>query len=98
MSEGVRVYTVLRTAIDSDRGDFPPSDAVASFLSLEKAKAELRELVAETERSETLNPALNKRKSGEDFWEAYEEGNETARYCRLEILTSELKDAPEASA
>ena len=37
MSEGVRVYTVLRTAIDSDRGDFPPPDAVASFLSLETA-------------------------------------------------------------
>ena len=98
MSEGVKVYTVLRAAIDSDRGDFPPPDAVASFLSLEKAKAELHRLVAETERSETLNPALNKRESGEDFWEAYEEGNETARYCRLEILTSELKDAPEASA
>ena len=96
MSEGVRVYTVLRTAIDSDRGDFPPPDAVASFLSLEKAKAALRELIAETECSEKLNPALNKRESGEDFWEAYEEGNETARYCRLEILTSELKDAPEA--
>ena len=97
MSEGVKVYTVLRTAIDSDRGDFPPPDAVASFLSLETAKAELRGLVEETERSETLNPAMNKRESGEDFWEAYEEGNETARYCRLEILTSELKDAPEAT-
>ena len=97
MREGIKVYTILRTAIDSDRGDFPPPDAVASFLSLEKAKAELRELVAETECSDTLNPALNKRDCGEDYWEAYEEGNETARYCRLEILTSELKDAPEGT-
>ena len=97
MSEGIKVYTILRTAIDSDRGDFPPPDGIASFLSLEKAKAELRRLAEETERSETLNPALNKRDSGEDFWEAYEEGNETARYCRLEILTSELKDAPEGT-
>ena len=97
MREGIKVYTILRTAIDSDRGDFPPPDAVASFLSLEKAKAKLRELVAETERSDTLNPALNKRDSGEDYWEAYEEGNETARYYRLEILTSELKDAPEGT-
>ena len=95
MREGVQIYTILRTAIDSDRGDFPPPDAVASFLSLEKAKAKLRGLVEETERPDTLNPALNKRDSGEDYWEAYEEGNETARYCRLEILTSELKDAPE---
>ena len=95
MREGVKIYTILRTAMDSDRGDFPPPDGIASFLSLEKAKAELRRLVEETERSETLNPALNKRDSGEDFWEAYEEGNETARYCRLEILASELKDAPE---
>ena len=95
MREGIKVYTILRTAIDSDRGDFPPPDAVASFLSLEKAKTKLRGLVEETERSDTLNPALNKRDSGEDYWEAYEEGNETARYCRLEILTSELKDAQE---
>ena len=55
MREGIKVYTILRTAIDSDRGDFPPPDAVASFLSLEKAKAKLRGLVEETERSDTLN-------------------------------------------
>ena len=97
MSEGIKVYTILRTAMDSDRGDFPPPDGIASFLSLEKAKAELRELIAEMERSDTLNPALNKRDSGEDYWEAYEEGNETARYCRLEILASELKDGSEGT-
>ena len=93
MRERTKIYTILQTSLDADYGDFPDPDALGSYLSRERAKEELARLVEEQKRE--LKPLRNTIKEEDGVWEAYEHGNWTANYIRLEILTTEIKDADE---
>lgn len=90
MRDRTKIYTILQTSLDADYGDFPEPDALCSFLSRERAKEELARLVEERKRE--LKPLRNTIKEEDGVWEAYEDGNWTANYIRLEILTTELVD------
>lgn len=84
----IKIYTLVSTGVDADRGFFPDPDAKGSYLSLSRARAELARLV-DAEKKE-LTASYNCEESSEDHWEAFESGYAAARFSRIEILTSEL--------
>lgn len=85
---GTKIYTIVATGVDVDRGYFPNPSARGSYLSLPKAREELARMIAEEQQE--LNERYNAEDRCEDFWEAYEDGYAAGRFSRLEILTTEL--------
>ena len=65
----VTVYTIVRTGTDADRGCFPPPQAEGSYLSPQRAKAELQKLVKA--EKEDLDSRYDSEEAGEDYWEAF---------------------------
>jgi len=88
----VKVYTIIRTGIDADRGYFPDPQSEGSFLSLRRARAELQKLVR-AEKDE-LDDRYDSEECCEDHWEACQKGYAAALFSRLEIVSSELRVTP----
>ncbi len=89
----VKVYTIIRTGVDAERGHFPEPQSEGSFLSFLRAKAELQKLVI-AEKDE-LDGRYDCEEYDENYWEAYQDGYATALSTRLEIISSELHLTPE---
>ena len=89
----VKIYTIVRTGIDADRGSFPNPQSEGSFLSLRRAKAELQKLIR-AEKDE-LDDRYDSQEHGEDYWEACQKGYAAALFSRLEIVSSELRLTPQ---
>ena len=89
----ITIYSIVRTAIDTDRGFFPDPAAMGSYLSRERAHNELRRLVAE-EKLTLDAERYNAQDSGEDYWEAYQKDSAASCSVRLEILVSEITLTP----
>lgn len=84
----IPVYTIVRTGTDSDRGLFPGPQTEGSFLSLRRARAELKKMI-EAEKDE-LDDRYDSMECGEDHWEAFQDGYAAALFTRLEIVSSNL--------
>ena len=82
------IYTIIHTAVDVDRGQFPGPANFGSFLSHDAAKAVMASLVKK--EKESLSPRYDKIDEDEDGWEAYEDGYAAGRFSRFEILSSAL--------
>ena len=93
-SNCIRIYTLVETGVDADRGCFPSPSTMGSYLTLSRAQMELAALIAE--KKETLDDRYNREERGDDHWEAFEEGYAAARFVRIDILPSELSLAPAA--
>lgn len=85
---GTKIYTIVATGIDIDKGYFPDPSTRGSYLSLPRAREELARMIVE-EKAE-LDERYDTENRCEDFWEAYEDGYAAGRFSRLEILISEL--------
>lgn len=90
--EEVKIYTIIRTGVDAEKGDFPEPQSEGSFLSFLRAKAELRKLV--TAEKDELDDRYDCEEYDENYWEAYQDGYAAALSTRLEIITSELRLTP----
>lgn len=86
--KAINIYTIVLTGIDTDRGLFPDPSAAGSYLSLDRARAELERLISE--KKETLDGRYDCEERGEDSWEAYMDGYAAALCTRVEILTSQI--------
>lgn len=86
------LYTILKTSVDADRGLFPDPSAEGSYLSIEKAREKMAELVELEEVS--LDSRYDRVNREDDVWEAYQDGYAAACCSRIEIVTSTLMDAP----
>lgn len=89
----VMVYIIISTGVDADRGFFPNPSTRGSYLSLERAREELDRLI--TEEKDELDDRYDKEDRGENYWEMYQDGYAADLFSRLEILPSQLMDAPE---
>lgn len=89
----IRLYTIVRTGADADRGYFSDPQSEGSFLSLPRAQMEFQRLV-EAEKNE-LDSRYDSEEQGEEYWEAYQEGYAAALFSRLEILSSDLLITPD---
>ena len=87
-----RIYTILQTSVDADRCSFPPPTTSGSYLSLAKARERMAELMEEEE--EHLDSRYDRVSREDDVWEAYQDGYAAACCSRIEIVTSDLMDAP----
>lgn len=86
----VKVYTIVSTGADADRGFFPDPSTRGSYLSLKRAREELERLVIE--EKDELDDRYDKEDRGEDYWEMYQDGYAAALFSRLDILSSELNN------
>lgn len=83
-----KIYTVVHTATDIDRGVFLSPCASASYLSLAAAQAEMEcQIIDEKDR---LDARYDCEERGSDYWEIYQDGYAAARCSRIEIITTEL--------
>ena len=92
--ESVRIFTIIRTGADTDRCCFPPPQSEGSYLSLPHALRELQRLI-EVEK-ERLDKRYDSEESGEDYWEAYQEGYADALFTRLEVVSSDQVIPPKS--
>ena len=91
-SSTIKVYTILRTATDSDRALFPDPQTKGSYLSLSRAQLELEKMIVE-ERT-ALDTRYDHEERTEDRWDARQSGYEAHCFIRLEIMASELSFTP----
>lgn len=93
-SAAIIIYTIVHTSAYADHGSFPPAYAIGSFFSSDLAHEDLINLVeAEKESMEIPFPSEQYREeSGDDFWEAYQDGYAAGWFTRFEIISSELRD------
>ena len=84
----IPIYTIVRIGSDADHGYFPTPQAEGSFLSRQRARAELNKLV-ESEKEE-LDDRYDSMEIDEDHWEAFQDGYAAALFTRLEIMSSTL--------
>ncbi len=82
------VYTIVQTAMNTDKGFFPDPFSWGSYLSLDQARECLTELVEAAKKD--LSDRYNKEDTSDDHWEAYEDGCAAGCFIRIEILTSKL--------
>ena len=82
------VYTIIQTAVDIDSGSFPAPVTHGTYLSIDRARECLTDLIAEEKK--TLSSRYDAEDLTEDSWEAYEAGCAASRFVRIEILSSEL--------
>lgn len=87
----VRLYTIIRSGANADRGIFTNPYPEGSFFSRERAREKLAQLVEEEKTG--LSERLDCIEEDEDFWEACEDGYAAAHFTRLEIIISELADS-----
>lgn len=90
------VYTIVRTAVDADRGIFDDPSAMGSDLNYERAQERLAKLIAEEKK--TLSGHYDTEKLLEDSWEISEADYAAAHFVRIEILSSELSCGGEGGA
>ena len=88
-SREVTIYTIVRTGADADHGLFPTPQTEGSFLSRLKARMELQKLI-DAEKA-GLDSRYDCEESGEDYWEAFQDGYAAALFTRLEIVQSDLR-------
>ena len=88
----IRLYTIVRTGADADRGYFSDPQSEGSFLSQPFARIAFQQLV--DDEKETLDSRYDSEEQGVDYWEAYQEGYAAALFTRLEILSSDLIIVP----
>lgn len=88
------IYTIVHTSAYADHGSFPPPNAIGSFLSSDLAHKELVDLVeSEKESMEVPFSAEQYREeSGDNFWEAYQDGYAAGWFTRFEVISSQLRD------
>ena len=89
------IYTVVMTSANSDLGFFQDPTPNGSFLSFDKAKQRLEELIAEDKSS--LDSRYDTEEREEAVWEMYENGYAAACFVRIEIVTSLIEDWPASS-
>ena len=82
------VYTIIQTAVDIDGGSFPTPVTHGTYLSIDRAREHLADLIAEEQK--TLSSRYDTKDLTEDSWEAYESGYAASCFVRIEILSSEL--------
>ena len=85
----VRIYTLLMTVTDEDRGLFQSTTEHGSFLSPRLAQWEMEQLIAQ-ERT-NLGAVYDCEERTDTAWEAYEAGNAASHLVRIEIVTSLLR-------
>jgi len=84
------VYTIVATSVDLDRGYFPTPEVKGTCISMESAQKILDRLIAAEEQE--LDDRYDQVERGDDFWEAYQDGEAATCFYRFDILTSELQD------
>lgn len=90
MMPETKIYTIVSTGVDVDRGFFPNPTAHGSYLSLKRAKEEMAQLI-EAEMDE-LDDRYNQEDRSDTYWEMYMEGYANSLFVRIEILSSQLMD------
>lgn len=83
-----KIYTIVHTATDIDKGVFQSPCASASYLSLAAAQAEMERQIAD-ERDQ-LDASYDCEERGSDYWEMYQNGYAAAGFSRIEIIMTEL--------
>lgn len=86
------IYTIVMTSANADHGLFQNPTPNGSFLSFDKAKRRLEELIAEEKSS--LDSRYDTEERENTAWEMYEDGYAAACFVRIEIVTSEIEDWP----
>ncbi len=84
------VYTIVATGVDLHRDYFPTPEVRGTCISLESAQKILDRLIEAEKRD--LDERYNQIERGEDFWEAYQDGEAASCFSRFDILSSELQD------
>ena len=87
-----KIYTIVHTSVDADRGSFPDPLGMGSYTDQQTARDELWRLV-EKEKEEMdihFDPDLYREEYGDDFWEAYQDGYAAAWFTRYQILECPL--------
>lgn len=82
------VYTIVYTAADLDRGNFPFAEARGSYLSPAFAREELERQIVE-EKAE-LDDRYDCEERNGDYWEMYQDGYAADAYSRLQIFATTL--------
>ncbi len=85
----MQIYTIVRTAIDEDRGFLPDPAIEGSYCSRTRALTNLERLIKA--EKEELDERYNCENRGEDFWEMYSDGYYSSLFSRIEVLASELE-------
>lgn len=83
-----KIYTVVHTATDIDKGVFQPPCASASYLSLAAAQVEMKRQIAD--ERDRLDASYDCEERGSDYWEMYQNGYAAAGFSRIEIIMTEL--------
>lgn len=83
-----KIYTIVSTGVDVDRGLFPDPQAHGSYLDILRAREELDRLIEATKKE--LDERYDYEKRSEDHWEMCMMGSGNSLLSRLEILTSQL--------
>ena len=87
-----KVYTIVHTRADAGKVDFPLPEGKGSYLTLEKAKAEMAVMVA-LEKEDMQFPfasELYREEYGDGFWEASCDGYAAGWFVRYDIIESPL--------
>lgn len=89
-TRSIKIYTIIYTAADADRGIFHNPEARGSYLSLTSAQSELERQIT-AEKAE-LDSRYDCEERENDSWEVYQDGYAAACFARIEILTSILHE------
>lgn len=89
----VKIYTLVMTATDVDWGLFQSPTEYGSYLSPQRAKQKLEELIKQEQ--EKLRSRYDREERTETSWEAYADGEVAAHFVRVEIVTSLLHLTPQ---
>lgn len=84
------IFTIVKTSANADVGLFQDPSPCGSFLSYQRAKNRLDELIAE--EKENLNSCYDTENRDGTVWEMYEEGYAAGCFVRIEIVESEIED------
>lgn len=89
-----KVYTIVHTSADAEKGRYPDADPRGSYLSWKRARQELERMVEEekNEMDIPFDAELYREECGNDYWEAYQEGYAASWFTRFDILTSTLHE------
>lgn len=92
MADGFRIYSIIGTRIDLDRGYFPDPILYGSYLSSAQAHRVMESLIEKEKK--TLDDRYDMENTEENSWTMYMSGYVASCFTRIEILPSELQVPP----
>lgn len=92
MADGFKIYNIIGTKTDLDRGHFPDPILYGSYLSNEQAHHVMEALIEKEKK--TLDDRYDTEDRKPDSWEMYMSGYVAGCFTRIQIFQSELQVPP----